>query len=528
MQAKTSGPTQASHRNGGATPEAPARWGVPKPRLIHRPTVLLATIGLAFALAVSGCGTTDAINDAVKQIQNTQTVVQQESAAWRNELPQLQSNLNSLVERQQAKGTADVRQILVDTSNDVGSLAQDTIKVAGLTSEQFVARFGTEARCNVDFTRSRVSSSLSGLVSRLKFWQKHGHTLPAPPPHGVCQVTPDTVELRSTGLNEGWSMSQPKDKIVGVYGYDFRREAVPAVELEDSNGTKRRDAKVSVSYVTRYQINLNFGTEDFKQIAPGDRYVLRWPDQPEPNAVSVTLIKPARLQIVSVVVQPPTARARVDLVRPAVEVANQGGSDTGPFFINWTPGPSEPLQQQRVDNLGAGERQKITFAGYMYKTDGTFQSDMVAGSGSDSWHGAIVVTPYATVPHVQNEPIRGEWPHGGGNPGDTKNDFGLIPIALGPDCEIDTSRGSGSFQVSDINNDNIKYTIAWPAGYDFGFGGNTFWRSLSSVSANYDSGQNRVTPVVTLKGLGGHGGLFPQRGPERFDGTFTVYSRCPR
>ena len=479
-------------------------------------------------MVLSSCKATDAIDNAVSQIQSTQTVIQKQSAAWRNELPQLQSNLDSLVEMQQGQATADVKQILADTSNDVGSLARETITLAGLTAEQLTAKFGTEARCNLDFVRSRVSASLGDLVDKLKFWQAHNHTLPLPPPHSVCQVTPDSVELRTTGLNGGWSMSQPTDKLVGVYGYDFRGDAVPAVELQDNGGNKLRDTMVSVSYVTRYQLNLNFGGEDFSQIAPGAHYVLRWPDQPEPNAISVTLIEPARLKILGVDVQPATARARVDLVHPVVDLVNQGGSDTGGFTVDWTPGPNDTVQSVSIDNLGAGERRSITFPGYVYKTAGTLQTDIVVGTGSDSWHGSITVTPYANIPHTQNVPIRGEWPKGGGEPGDTKSDWNLTSIDLGPDCEIDSSRGSGSFEVADINNDNIKYTIAWPAGYDFNFGGNIFWRSLSSVSENYDPQAGGVTPVVTLKGLGGHGGLFPVRGPERFEGTFTVYSMCPQ
>lgn len=482
--------------------------------------------GLALLiLPLSACKTTDAITDAIHQIENTQKVIQQESSAWRNELPQLQSNLNSVMERQQSQATADARQILADTSNDVRSLTQDTINLAGLTAEQLTAKFGTEARCNVDFARSRISASLGTLVSRLKFWQTHKN-LPPPPPHSVCQVTPDKVELRNTGLNGSWSMNHPTDKVVGVYGYDFRGDAVPAVELQGRDGNKLRDSKVSVSYVTRYQINLNFDSEDFSQIASGARYVLRWPDQPEPNAISVTLIDPARLKILGVDVQPPTARARVDLVRPVVDVVNQGGSDTVRFTLRWTPGPHDSVQELSVDKLGAGERKKFTFPGYAYKTAGPFQTDIVVGGGSDSWHGLVNVAPYANTPHTQSVPIRGEWPHGGGEPGETR-DFVSPPIELGPDCEIDMSRGSGSFEVSDINNDNIKYTIAWPSGYDFGFGGNIIWRSLSSVSANYDPQARRVTPTVTLKGLGGHG-LFAVRGPERFEGTFTVYSMCPQ
>ncbi|MFG1616041.1 hypothetical protein ACGFI3_25035 [Nonomuraea wenchangensis] len=486
-------------------------------------------IGTALALLIlplTSCGATDAITDAVSQIELTQKVIQRESSAWRNELPQLQLRLNSLIEQQQGKLTADAKQILADTSNDVRSLAQETVTLAGLTAEQLTAKFGTEARCNIDFARSRVSADLTTLVERLKFWQQH-HNRPPRPPHSVCQITPDNVELRTTGLNEGWSMSLPTDKVVGVYGYNFRSDAVPAVELQDRTGNKLRDSKVSVSYVTQYQLNLNFGSEDFSQIAPGARYVLRWPDQPDPNAISVTLIKPAQLKILDVAVQPSAARARVDLVRAVVDLVNQGGSDTARFVVRWTPGPNDPVQDLSIDSLGAGERMKVTFPGYVYKTAGSFQTDIVVGGGSDSWHGVVNVTPYANTPRLQSVPIRGQWPGGGGESGQTKSDFDLQAIELGADCEIDASRGGGSFEVSDINDDNLKYTIAWPSGYDFGFGGNTFWRSLSSVSANYDAQTRRVTPVVTLKGLGGHG-WFATRGPERFDGTFTIYSMCPQ
>jgi hypothetical protein len=496
----------------------------------RRRTVTRAAIVAGLVLLItplSACDTPDAIQDAIRQIENTQKTVQQESSAWRNVLPQLQAGLTTTVEKQQGKLTADVKQILADTTNDVSALAQDTIKVAGLTAEQLTARFGTEARCNGDFAGSRVSATLSTIAGRLKFWQKN-KSLPRPPPHSVCQTTPDNVELRSTGVGGGWSMSHPADKVVGIYGYDFRFDAPPAVELHDRDGRKLRDAKISVSYVTRYQFNLDFGSEDFTQIAPGTRYVLQWPDWPEPNGISVTLIQPARLKILGIAVQP-TARARADQVRPVVDVVNQGGSDTGPFMILWNPGPNDPVQPLSVGNLGAGERRNLTFPGYVYKTAGVVQTDIVVGSGSDSWHGSINVTPYANTPLLpQSVPIQGEWP-GGGDKGKTLP-FTFPPIELGPDCEIDASRGGGSFTVSDIDDDTVLYTIAWPPGYNFDFNGDgtTFWRSLQSTSVNYDAQTRRATPTVTLKGLGGHGWPFPKRGPERFNGSFTVYSICPQ
>ena len=139
-----------------------------------------------------------------------------------------------------------------------------------------------------------MSSSLVDLGDALKFWKKHKQ-LPPAPPHSVCQVTPDSVELRQ-GKPGAWTMMLPPDKIVGVYGYDFRGDALPSVELVDASGKGLRDTDVSVSYVTRYQLNLDFGADSLSQVAPGSRFVLRWPDQPEPNSLAVTLIRPSRLK----------------------------------------------------------------------------------------------------------------------------------------------------------------------------------------------------------------------------------------
>jgi hypothetical protein len=475
---------------------------------------------------LSACSVPDLISDAISQIGNVQKVVQRESSAWRNELAQLQSNLTTLVERQQARATADVKQVLADTTNAVRNLAEETIQLAGLTAEQLIAKFGTELRCNADFARSRVSAGLGLLAGQLSFWQKH-KKLPPPPPHSVCQVTPDTVELRNIGEGRSWSISHPRDKVVGVYGYDFRGDATPAVELHDRGGTKLRDTKVSASYVTRYQINLDFGAEDFGQIAPGARYVLRWPDQPEPNAIALSLIEPAELKILGVEFRPAAARAKADLVRLTIDVANQGGSDTGVFTVHWAPGPSDPVQSLSVNNLGPKERRKFTFPGYAYGVSGRIPTDIVLGGGSDSWHGAVTILPFANTPRDQSVHIRGKWPNGGGEPHDPPRDFLLTPIQLGPGCEVDPSRGGGSFQVADINNPSRTSPVSWPAGYTFDFHGDMIWSSMYAVSVNYDASTGLVTPTVTLKGLGGHG-IFAVRGPERFEGTFKVHSMCPQ
>ena len=97
---------------------------------------------------------------------------------------------------------------------------------------------------------------------------------------------------------------------------------------------------------------------------------------------------------------------------------------------------------------------------------------------------------------------------------------------MGKNCELDTSRGGASFQVADINDDNIKYTITYPVGVAFDFGDPTFWRALYALDAQYDQQKHQVTATVTLKGLGGHPppSTAAQKGSQA---TFWVYSMCP-
>jgi hypothetical protein len=484
-------------------------------------------IWLVAALTLSGCEVTDTVDDAIKALGRTSTLIQQESSAWRNEVEQLQGNLESLVARTEAQANADAKTVLTETVNQVNSLAQDTVKVAGLTADQLVANFGTEVRCNADFVRTRVATSLRDIANRLKFWKANGHRLPPPPPHSVCQVTPSSVEFRTTNQGRSWSMTFPKNKIVGVYGYDFRGDAVPSVELQGADGVTLRDTNVSVSYVTRYQLNLNFGSEDVAELTAGSRYVLKWPDKPEPNAVSVTLIEPSQVKILDAVVEPAEPRARASSAVLRATVANQGGSEADPFTMTWQPAPDAPVRSVTVTGLGAKDSRVVTFPGHTYTTAGVFPYVLSISDGSDSRHSTVRVTPYANTPGAASTGIRGEWPGGGGEPGQTRDFPDPRPeVALGTDCEVDTSRGGGSFTVGDIDDDRIQYLISWPPGYDFTFGDNTFWRSLSAVSVDYDPTRRKVVPTVTLKGLGGHG-VFASRGPERFNGTFTVYSMCP-
>jgi hypothetical protein len=58
---------------------------------------------------------------------------------------------------------------------------------------------------------------------------------------------------------------------IELFGYNFRREALPSVELIDSlSGKSRRKLLLSPAYVTQF--------EKFSSAKPGDKIRLLWPD----------------------------------------------------------------------------------------------------------------------------------------------------------------------------------------------------------------------------------------------------------
>jgi hypothetical protein len=118
----------------------------------------------------------------------------------------------------------------------------------------------------------------------------------------------------------------------------------------------------------------------------------------------------------------------------------------------------------------------------------------------------------------------GRWQDSGGEPGQTK-DFTTDVLTLQQGCELDESRGGGSFEVEDIDDPSIKYPVTIPPGFNVQFLAGTFWRSIHSISGGIAG--NKATITITLKGLGGHG-MFGSRGAERFNARITVYYRCPQ
>src|SRR5262249_6263106 len=190
--------------------------------------------------------------------------------------------------------------------------------------------------------------------------------------------------------------------IVEVFGYNFRGDALPRLDLVAANGNVLRSVNVIPAYVTQYQMALDFATETFAGVAPGSRIVFRWPDQTEPNTISLTLMAPAKLKILNAVFTPASPIATKDQVSLSVTVTNTGNVPSGAFTINWTPQGGGVKSVNQLP-LQAGESRNISFPPYLYQQPGQNTNSVTLSNGDDV--GAYPIIVQSNIASVQDFPI---------------------------------------------------------------------------------------------------------------------------
>ncbi|MFC7532427.1 hypothetical protein [Actinoplanes sp. GCM10030250] len=376
-------------RTRGATGSAPRRTGAV---LV---VLLLAAAGLG------GCGVSDDIDKAINEIDKTRSTVESISSSWRDELPKLAAELKGL-ENQVA---ADAKTVVSDATNQVQDVANQAIQLSDAKAQDLVAQAGVEFRCNAGFVKSGVVSQLQHLVDDLKFWKKTKSHLNAKPIHSVCWINPTVLSLYPNG--DGWLIdsSNMSDKnVVRLFGYNFRPDALPVLELQNAAGQNIRNANLKSAYVTRYQVNLDFSSEDFKGAQAGSRLVFRWPDQEDPNTVNLILNRPAALRIAGPTFTPPAPTATKDSVILKVAVKNEGGTRSGTFQVYWKPDPIDPriLSVTRAP-LNPGESADVSFPGFVYTRGGTISSTVSLSNGDDAKNVPLVVADPPAVPAPERD-----------------------------------------------------------------------------------------------------------------------------
>jgi len=359
---------------------------------------------LAAGLTTS-CNMTGSIDKAIAQLQQTTQTIAAQSDAWRAALPKLVDQLNQL----EAQATADTKGVISDTTNQVQALANESITYANINAQEIIAKTGVEFRCNTDFAMSGITARLQYLIDDLKFWQTNKRHTDQKPLHGICQIINDTLPLYTTANNRlGIDSSKlVLPNIVEVFGYNFRGDALPKLQLMDSNGNRIRDVTVTPAYVTQYQLTLDFSTETFAGVTPGSRIQFLWPDKGDPNTLTLSLLNPGKLKITNAAFDPAAPIVSKDAVFLTVTILNQGDVPSGNYVVNWTP-QGDRVQAVSQPALNAKQSRTMRFPNpYTYQTIGQNSNNVSLSTGDDSeTYSITVVTNVASVQdYTINEPV---------------------------------------------------------------------------------------------------------------------------
>jgi hypothetical protein len=352
---------------------------------------------IALNTLLTACNVDKSLDDVISRIDAAREIIDSQSTAWRDELTKLTTDLNDL----EGKASADTKEVVTQTISQVADLTNQTIQLTDAKVQNLVAQAGVEARCNADFVRASVSNALQYMVDDLKFWKGNLKHKDTPPPHGNCWVNPSVLSLYPNG--DKWSVdtANMSDKgVVHIFGYQYRAESLPQVELQDIHGTVIRAATIRPAYVTRYQVDLDLAGETFADVKPGSRLVLRWPDSNDRTTISLTLHSPADLVITNAEFTPSSPHAGVDATLVKVTVKNTGDVRSGPFIASWQPDPQQPaaIIPIRFDPLNPGQDHTGSSQGYTYLRDGLIRSTITLDNSGSAVTPAVTVQPPPHIP----------------------------------------------------------------------------------------------------------------------------------
>jgi hypothetical protein len=347
-------------------------------------------------IATPGCGlnpispVVSSVDDVIAEIERTRQTIENESTGWRDELSKLVNTLTGM----ETVIAADTKEILASTTNQVRDLATQTIKLTDAKAKDLIGQTESAVFCTADFVKDGAVEQLQYIIDDLQFWKLNGRHLDRKPAHHVCVINPSVLHLYPSGNN--WlvdTSNMSEANIVTVFGYNFWDTNMPYLELQDANDNRVRTVNLTADYVTHYQINLDFSNEFFPEVEAGGKIVFRWPDQPDPNTINLTLAVPAKIEFIgSPVFNPAEPTAGEDLVTLAVTITNVGGLRSGDITIEWRPDPQD-IRVLSVTQapMQPGESREVVFEPYIYQRADTIQSVLSITNGDATLRDFVTV-----------------------------------------------------------------------------------------------------------------------------------------
>jgi hypothetical protein len=349
----------------------------------------------------TACDVTKTVDDIIDDVHGARLAIERESADWREIVEDLPSKLGQLED----KMAADSKDILADTKNKAQELANQTIQLAEATVSGLISQAGVELRCNAEFVRMGAAAVLQAIVEDLQFW-KDKKKREKKPIHQVCWIKPSNLVVYPVG--NGWAIdtaNMANARVVQVFGYNFWHDALPSLELQNASGKPIRDLGPKALYVTHYQLSLDFSTEEFIDLQQGHRVVLRWPDQHDPNTITIAQRRPGLLQLSDARFTPASPTAGKDLVKLEITVTNAGGARSGDSSIVWVPNavanaesPDRKEYPISLPPIEPGASRHVSFPGHVYEAGGIATSTVHLKNGDDTQPYKLPVTPAPPTP----------------------------------------------------------------------------------------------------------------------------------
>lgn len=381
------------------------------------PRLLAFFTALAILLSLSSCGLTTSIDDVINRMESAQLTIEQQGAAWRSELDKLTTDLDQM----EGKVADDVRTTVTSTTNQVHALATDAVAMTDQAIESRIAQAGAEFRCNGNFVKQSVSDELGFLIDDLKFWKEHRKLGAQPPTHGTCWIDPSTTSMYQS--SEGnWvadtANMEANQPIINIYGYNFRSDALPKVDLQTTDDGTVTTSPVKATYRTNYLISIDLSA-GLANMSTNLKLVLNWPDDPkhgDSSTISLLRTSEAKLVLSEALFSPAHPVATKDPpVILKIKVTNVGGRKGGVFDVGWTPEPG--AMKETVAGhppLAPGASDSVAFPAHQFQNSGDIYSNVTISSGVSENYLVTVAPP----PHIP----AGERNYGTAD-NDPKNDF---------------------------------------------------------------------------------------------------------
>ncbi len=214
---------------------------------------LLMLCAISILLMTAGCGVGNAINNAVKMLQEVSLRIADESNDWRTELERAIDLAESL--------PAEVRTTVKTELNN--------------TLTRAIATTSGELRCDIQFVNDLIRGDIQRIIAKLR------KETVQPPDPTVCTVSPEQVDM---------SLEPNRRSTINYFGYNMPLDPQDgAVKVELVQGDSAVDVSQHLNVASEFLMVLDLGGNGVPITFESDAIRLLWKDR---RVSSIPIVQP--------------------------------------------------------------------------------------------------------------------------------------------------------------------------------------------------------------------------------------------